>query len=182
MNHSDHHPGHASSGQSSNETDLACPLAGCRVLLAEDGPDNQLLTSHVVRKAGAEVTAVENGELAVDAALKELNAGRPFHVILMDMQMPLLDGYGAAAALRANNYEGPIIALTADAMNADRDKCLAAGCDDYATKPIDRKKLIEQIAAHVGHGFAPRNDHSHCGAEDPTSADGCVEHSGHVAD
>jgi CheY-like chemotaxis protein len=125
-------------------------------LLAEDGPDNQLLTTYVLRKAGAEVMAVENGELAVDVALTELNAGRPFDVILMDMQMPRLDGYGATALLRANGYHGPIIALTADAMNADRDKCLSAGCDDFATKPINRQKLIEQIAAHARKTSAPR--------------------------
>ena len=143
-------PSQLASRKPAAETDVCHSLAGCRVLLADDAPDNQLLTSHVLCKAGAEVIAVGNGELAVATALAELEAGRPFDVILMDMQMPLLDGYGATALLRAKGYHGPIIALTADAMQADRDRCLAVGCDGYATKPIDRRKLINQIGDYLG--------------------------------
>jgi PAS domain S-box-containing protein len=130
------------------------PLAGRRILLAEDGPDNQRLISLVLAKAGATGQVVENGQQAVHEALKAQAAHRPFDVILMDMQMPVLDGYDATAALRAAGYWGVIIAVTAHALEGDRDKCLAAGCDDYATKPIDREKFVAQVLNACPRGTA----------------------------
>lgn len=117
----------------------------CRILFAEDGPDNQRLISHILRKAGAEVIVVGNGLEAVDAALAELRRGLPFDVILMDMQMPVLDGYDATTRLRDAGYDGAIVALTAHAMAGDREKCLQAGCNDYVTKPIHRAGLLDHI-------------------------------------
>ncbi|QDT24546.1 ammonium transporter [Gimesia chilikensis] len=120
----------------------------CSVLLAEDGEDNQRLISMLLRKEGAAVKLAENGEIAVRYAMHALEQGQPFDVILMDMSMPVLDGYGATQKLREQGYKLPIIALTAHAMNGDREKCIAAGCTDYATKPVNREKLREIIETY----------------------------------
>jgi PAS domain S-box-containing protein len=139
--------------QEAKPTGGASPASGgeltCSVLLAEDGPDNQRLISFILRKAGAEVTLADNGRTAVDEALAARDEGRSFDVVLMDMQMPVLDGYEATRLLRGKGYQGKIVALTAHAMAGDRDKCLQAGCDDFATKPINRAKLIEVIGTHL---------------------------------
>jgi PAS domain S-box-containing protein len=125
-------------------------LAGSQILLAEDSPDNQRLIAFILKKAGAEVTVAENGRLAYDAAIASRHEGRVFDCILMDMQMPVMSGYEATAALREAGYAGSIIALTAHAMINDRQKCLDAGCDDFANKPIDRAELIGMIAGQIG--------------------------------
>ena len=123
----------------------------CRILLAEDGPDNQRLLSFVLTKAGAEVTVVEDGHIAYEQALAARDEGRPFEVVLMDMQMPIMDGYTATKKLREEGYDGPIIALTANAMLGDDEKCREAGCDGYLTKPIDRAKFLPVIATYAQH-------------------------------
>src|SRR5262249_46302484 len=124
-----------------NSNTLQTPAAkislGGRILLVEDGLDNQQLISFHLRKAGAAVSIADNGRIGVEMA-----SGQPFDVILMDMQMPEMDGYTAASMLRAKGMTLPIIALTAHAMSEDRAKCLAAGCSDYLSKPVPKELLL----------------------------------------
>ena len=145
-------PNHVVDEENHNEHQVESNnLTGCRVLFAEDGIDNQRLISFVLKKAGAVVTVVDNGRLAVERLTQDgsINSDlvdpSPYDIILMDMQMPEMDGYSAAALLKQKGSQVPIIALTAHAMTGEREKCLRAGCDDYATKPIDRPKLISTI-------------------------------------
>jgi signal transduction histidine kinase/DNA-binding NarL/FixJ family response regulator len=120
-----------------------------RILLVEDSPDNQRLLLFLLRRWGAEVDVRENGRAGMEAALEAWHGGDPYDVVLMDMQMPVMDGYEAARRLRSEGYDRPIIALTAHAMTTDRDRCLAAGCDDYAAKPIKADALRAKLRQYT---------------------------------
>ena len=142
------------SSNSRGKPNLARPLAGRRVLVVEDGEDNRRLMEYVLSRAGAAVEMAENGALACERVMSEFDRGEAFDVILMDMNMPVMDGYEATESLRANGYDRPIVALTASALPENRDRCFEVGCDEFLTKPVDAKvfaHLLEEIALeHVG--------------------------------
>jgi signal transduction histidine kinase/CheY-like chemotaxis protein len=133
-------------GESNMDQEASMKSISGRILLVEDGRDNQTLISFILSKAGAEVTLAENGRVAVDCIWDAIATSTPFDLVLMDMQMPVMDGYMATRKLRDGGYDGPIIALTAYAMSEDREKCNAAGCDFYVSKPIKRETLIAAVA------------------------------------
>jgi PAS domain S-box-containing protein len=118
------------------------PVLSQRVLVADDGETNRKLIQLVLGRAGAKVFQAENGRQAVDRALAE-----SFDLILMDMQMPVLDGYQATSQLRAQGVTVPIIALTANAMKGDDERCREAGCSGYLSKPIDADLLLATVAS-----------------------------------
>ncbi|MCH7703855.1 MAG: response regulator [Planctomycetes bacterium] len=121
----------------------------CRILLVEDDPDSRRLISLLLERAGADMTVAENGQEANRIALDAWRDGRAFDVILMDICMPVLDGFAATRALRRQGYTNPIIALTAHTLGTSHDSCVAAGFDDLATKPIDCNALSKAILALV---------------------------------
>jgi CheY-like chemotaxis protein len=125
-----------------DKSPLTC-LSG-RVLVAEDNPDNYKIISHHLAKAGLKLEWAENGKIALEMAI-----AKNYDVVLMDMQMPEIDGYEATKRLRAAGYAKPIIALTAHAMRGDREKCLSAGCSNYLTKPIKVDDLIATIRKYM---------------------------------
>ncbi|MDB4964593.1 MAG: histidine kinase [Myxococcales bacterium] len=152
-------PSEAPQGASDEQTALgtvAVALSGS-ILLAEDGRDNQILIATLLRKRGLAVAVAENGRIAIDMALATWHASRPFDVILMDMQMPEVDGYAATSHLRSHGYRGAIVALTAHAMVGERERCLTAGCDDYLVKPVDRGALFSTLRKYLdgAHAAAP---------------------------
>jgi ammonium transporter, Amt family len=132
-------------------------LLGVRVLLAEDGFDNQRLISTVLRRAGAEVKIAENGRIAVAMAEAE-----PFDVLLMDMNMPEMDGDEATRLLRSRDYRRPILALTAATMAEDISRSLAAGCDDHLAKPIDLAALIETVEWYAKRDLTDQTSSTSC--------------------
>ena len=119
-------------------------LEGIKVLLVDDTFDNQKLISLFLERTGATVELASDGVEAIQKVMQF-----PYDVVLMDVQMPVMDGLQAASILRQKNFQKPLIALTAHAMKEDRDRCLAAGFDDYLTKPVDRQLLVGKIKSMI---------------------------------
>lgn len=127
-------------------SDAAFPLIHGKILLADDRRDVWRVGKYFLEKCGANVTVVENGRQAVDAVSAAANENAPFLLVLMDMQMPIMTGHEAVRELRKLGFELPIIALTANAMDGEREACIEMGCNEYFPKPIDGRKLMNSIA------------------------------------
>jgi PAS domain S-box-containing protein len=147
-----------------------------RILLVEDDADVRTALRLAIELSGAQVEFAENGRIALDKAFGSQDAGEPYDLILMDIQMPQLDGYETTRRLRQAGWNRPIIALTAHVTASDREKCLAAGCDDFLSKPVTRMDLIDTVArymkvAGVSSPFPPVV--SAPASSSPMPADGC---------
>ncbi len=116
-----------------------------RILLADDNQANQKLISLRLCQAGAEVVTADNGKEALDRTSEAAMEGRPFDAVIMDMQMPVLDGYEAVRQLRARGFTEPILAVTAYAMSGDREECIGVGCDDHLSKPIQWDRFLAKL-------------------------------------
>ena len=121
----------------------------CRVLVVDDRRDVCLLIRHFLEEAGAEVMATENGQKALEAIEDAQTQNHPFDIVVMDMQMPIMDGFAATAELRDRGFELPIIALTAGAMKEEREACFKVGCDTYLSKPVKQNDLVAVVAQYT---------------------------------
>jgi two-component system CheB/CheR fusion protein len=121
------------------------PRLHARILLAEDNQANQELISLRLRQAGADVVTADNGKEALERTSEAATAGRPFDAVVMDMQMPVLDGYETVRQLRARGFSKPILAVTAYAMSEDRQECIDRGCDDFISKPIEWDRFMVKL-------------------------------------
>lgn len=133
------HKGFLQIQSNNNQPDLS--LNGAKILLVEDSPDNQILVSRILKNAGADVVSAHNGV----EALSQTEVSK-FDVIVMDLQMPIMDGYQAAQALRNRGDKTPIVALSAHAMREEHDRCLAVGINAHLAKPINTHKLVATLA------------------------------------
>ena len=131
-------------------TEIEVPALNGRVLLAEDGVDNQRLLATYLRQAGLEVDIVGNGQLAVERAM-----AHEYALVLMDIQMPVMDGVAATKLLRAAGYASPIVALTANVMQTDVAQYRQCGCDDVLAKPVDRVQFYSVLQRHVSQATPP---------------------------
>lgn len=137
-------PSHLHKRPDQRPDDMSKMLEGITILLAEDALDNQLLVATILGDHGAKVEIAQNGKIAIKKAFE-----KKYDIILMDLQMPLMDGYQATRILRNEGFRQPIVALTAHAMVSERLKTREAGCDFHLTKPINPEELIDTVERYT---------------------------------
>ena len=141
-----------------------------KILVVDDGQANRRLIKLILERAGCTVDEAENGQIGFEKA-----TASHYDLVLMDMQMPVLDGYNATAKLREHDYTKPVVALTANAMTGDQEKCAKAGCDGFLAKPVDIDKLLVTVNGYLAHIPMPPEDETQsepdATAEEINSAD-----------
>jgi two-component system CheB/CheR fusion protein len=120
------------------------------VLVVDDRREIRFIAQQFIEEAGAKVATADNGKQCLEKVAAAEERGHPFDLIIMDMQMPVMNGYDATRQLRKQGFQKPIIALTAHAMEGDREVCLEAGCTDYTTKPLDKFEFLKLISEAIG--------------------------------
>ncbi|GHC99838.1 hypothetical protein GCM10007320_56750 [Pseudorhodoferax aquiterrae] len=149
--------GHAAPGEAAGaaqaDTAMAAlaPVRGARILLVEDNALNQQVATELLQQAGFAVDVAGDGAVGVAMAERAQEAGQPYDLVLMDMQMPVMDGVAASRALRSRDAHDatPILAMTANAMQVDRERCAAAGMNDFVAKPIEPEQLWQALARWI---------------------------------
>jgi len=134
-------------GESEDSDGVASLVA--RVLLVDDCSDTRRLFAHILSNAGAEVATASDGRETIRMAIQAMVEQRPYDCMLLDMQLPDIEGYQVARMLRDSGYTSPIVALTANGSPGERERCLASGCDDFASKPLSRKNLLQVVARYT---------------------------------
>ena len=142
-----------------------------KILVVDDGQANRRLIKLILERAGCTVDEAENGQIGFEKATQS-----HYDVVLMDMQMPVLDGYQATKKLRDHDYTKPVLALTANAMTGDQEKCAKAGCDGFLAKPVDIDKLLATLSGYLEHIPMPAEE------EQATEVDNSSDESGLDAD
>ena len=127
----------------------------CRVLVVDDRSEIRFLAKQFIEKSGASVELAVDGDDALCTIDRSERRGEPFDIVLLDMQMPVKDGYTTARELRARGFNKPIIAVTAHAMQGDRERCLEVGCNDYTPKPLEPRRLLELVAHYYRKSAKP---------------------------
>ena len=138
-------PAESRNPPAAENTASASPRLTARILVADDNQANRQLIGLRLRRAGADVVMASDGQEALDRTREAHEQSRPFDAVIIDMQMPVLDGYDAVRELRARGFTRPIVAVTAYAMSEDRDECLGLGCDEFISKPIEWDRFLAKL-------------------------------------
>ena len=133
-------------------------LGGVRILVVDDAPDMRALLKALLTRSGATVTEVSDGRQAVDSALESLAKSEEYDVILMDVEMPVMDGVAATELLRSRRYDGTVVLMSAHATGVERDRAEASGCDGFLVKPIRPDALIRSVLDVLARERAPTFD------------------------